>query len=59
MLTSSFRFLATLYFHGDCLTHEYHLRKWVDQRGYSQNDDRSKRRQIKTATNQNGYRSKV
>jgi len=27
--------------------------------GYGQNGDRSKRRQVKTATNQNGYESKV
>jgi len=27
--------------------------------GYGQNGDRSKWRQVKTATNQNGYRSKV
>jgi len=31
----------------------------AEQPGYGQNGERSKRRQVKTATNQNGCRSKV
>jgi len=31
----------------------------MHSQGYDQNNDRSKPRQLKTATNQNGYRSKV